>query len=104
MCDIIIIGVVRMAQWLSADFSPDRSGVQFPPVSGQTATLVGRVATPVIPVISGTQPVDQGWKGLWNCKGIAQGSKGWRASPLLVSHHNLRINPVGGRPGSWDLS
>ena len=36
------------------------SGVQFPPVSGQTAILVGRVATPVIPA-SGTQPVDQGW-------------------------------------------
>ena len=29
-------------------------------VSGQMATLVGRVATPVIPA-SGTQPVDQGW-------------------------------------------
>ena len=77
-------------------------------MSGQTATLAGRVATSVIPA-SGTQPDDQEWgKKQWNCKGIAEGSRGWRASPLLVSHHNLRIiwriNPAEGRPGSWDLS
>ena len=66
-----------MAQWQSADFLPDRSGIQFPPrpnkigvlVSGQMATLVGKVATPVIPA-SGRQSVDQGWDKNY---GIARG-------------------------------
>ena len=39
------------------------------PVSGQTATLVARVATPVIPA-SETKPVDQGWGKNY---GIAKG-------------------------------
>ena len=64
------VRVVRMGKLVkSADFSLDRSGVQFPMMSGQMATLVGRVATPVIPA-SGTQPVDQGWGKNY---GIAKG-------------------------------
>ena len=55
-----------MAQWGSADFPPEGSGIQFPGldkigslVSGQMATLVGRVAATVVPAF-GTQPADQG--------------------------------------------